>query len=240
MLRRVELKELNLENTYFHFTMECNLERIEAKNLIPLIGENSAMIEDTKKIFFSVGASGVLKLHDVWLKWLMNRMFGEYNLRKKYDEEEYNKKIYSWMQEFLSKDYKNDEAKKDAVFTKYYHDMLECVYLELNISNGCDYDNGDYDEAKVRVNQNPDSVEYLFMKEIYGDYSNVDSNKMESWNMHTIRQRHIKPRFIRVIKMDNKDANVIEIIKYLYNNYKDADYDLLDDFMIWLKNNEER
>lgn len=240
MLRRVELKELNLENTYFHFTKECNLERIEAKNLIPLIGENSAMIEDTKKIFFSVGASGVLKLHDVWLKWLMNRMFGEYNLRKKYDEEEYNKKIYSWMQEFLSKDYKNDEAKKNAVFTKYYHDMLECVYLELNISNGCDYDNEDYDEAKVRVNQNPDSVEYLFMKEIYGDYSNVDSNKMESWNMHTIRQRHIKPRFIRVIKMDNKDANVIEIIKYLYNNYKDADYDLLDDFMIWLKNNEER
>ena len=240
MLRRVELKELNLENTYFHFTKECNLERIEAKNLIPLIGENSAMIEDTKKIFFSVGASGVLKLHDVWLKWLMNRMFGEYNLRKKYDEEEYNKKIYSWMQEFLSKDYKNDEAKKNAVFTKYYHDMLECVYLELNISNGCDYDNEDYDEAKVRVNQNPDSVEYLFMKEIYGDYSNVDSNKMESWNMHTIRQRHIKPRFIRVIKMDNKDANVIEIIKYLYNNYKDTDYDLLDDFMIWLKNNEER
>lgn len=240
MLRRVELKELNLENTYFHFTKECNLERIEAKNLIPLIGENSAMIEDTKKIFFSVGASGVLKLHDVWLKWLMNRMFGEYNLRKKYDEEEYNKKIYSWMQEFLSKDYKNDEAKKNAVFTKYYHDMLECVYLELNISNGCDYDNEDYDEAKVRVNQNPDSVEYLFMKEIYGDYSNVDSNKMESWNMHTIRQRHIKPRFIRVIKMDNKDANVIEIIKYLYNNYKDTKYDLLDDFMIWLKNNEER
>lgn len=58
--------------------------------------------------------------------------------------------------------------------------------------------------------------------------------------MHTIRQRHIKPRFIRVIKMDNKDANVIEIIKYLYNNYKDTKYDLLDDFMIWLKNNEER
>ena len=34
------------------------------------------------------------------------------------------------------------------------------------------------------------------------------------------------------------DANVIDILKYVYDNYKDTEYDLLDDFMLWLKLNE--
>ena len=43
---------------------------------------------------------------------------------------------------------------------------------------------------------------------------------------------------IRVVKLDVLDANVVDILKYVYDNYKDTKYDLLDDFMLWLKTNE--
>lgn len=238
MLRRVNIDSLNLGKSYFHFTKRINLDRIETHNLIPAIGENSAMIEESKKIFFSIGASGILMLHDVWLKWMMNRMFGEYSLKKKYDSFEYESKMYNWVKEFLSKEYRFDEKKKNMLFTKYYHDMLDCVYLELNLSDGRDYDSNDYDEVKMRLNENTDSLEYLFMKEMYGEYSSPNSKKMEVWNMHTIRKRYVKPRFIRVVGILGKDANVIDVLKYLYSNYKDRDYDLLDSFMVWLNDNE--
>lgn len=76
------------------------------------------------------------------------------------------------------------------------------------------------------------------MKEMYGSYSDVTSNKMDAWNMHMIKNRYVKPRFIRVVTLNNKEVNVIDILKFMYDKYKNIDYDLLDDFMIWLKRNE--
>lgn len=238
MLKRVDENKINLEHSYFHFTNINNIDRIEKNNLLPKIGENASMIEETEKIFFSIGASGILKLQDVWLKWMMNRMFGEYNLKKKYDDDNYSIKLHDWVNEFLTKEYKKNEAKKKALFIKYYHDMLENVYLELNLTNGYDYDKNDYDEVKLRLSKDPTSVDYLLMKEMYGEYSDVTNINMEDWNMHTIRNRYVKPRFIRVITYKDKDITVIEMLKLIYKKYKDTNYDLLDDFMTWLESNE--
>jgi hypothetical protein len=167
-------------------------------------------------------------------------MYGECNLRKKYDGDDYSGKLHAWIQEFLSKEYKNDETKKNALFTKYYHDMLENVYLDLNLTNGYDYDKNDYDEVKMRLNKDTNSIEYLLMKEMYGSYSDTTNNNMESWNMHTIRNRYVKSRLIRVVTYKDKDLTVIEMLKLIYEKYKDTDYDLLDDFMLWLRENEEK
>lgn len=240
MLRRVNESNINLEKSYFHFTNLDNVDRIEKNNLLPKVGENASMIEETEKIFFSIGASGILKLQDVWLKWMMNRMFGESNLKKKYDDDRYNAKLHAWIQEFLTKEYKKDEEKKNMLFTKYYHDMLENVYLVLNLTNGYDYDKNDYDEVKLRLNKDTSSIDYLLMKEMYGEYSNVSNTDMEGWNMHTIRKRYVKSRFIRVVTYKDKDINVIEMLKLIYEKYKDTRYDLLDDFMLWLKMHEEK
>lgn len=240
MLRRVDISKINLGKAYFHFTNKNNIDRIALNNLLPKIGESSSMIEETEKVFFSIGASGILKVQDVWLKWMMNRMYGECNLRKKYDSDDYSGKLHAWIQEFLSKEYKNDETKKNALFTKYYHDMLENVYLDLNLTNGYDYDKNDYDEVKMRLNKDTNSIEYLLMKEMYGSYSDTTNNNMESWNMHTIRNRYVKSRLIRVVTYKDKDLTVIEMLKLIYEKYKDTDYDLLDDFMLWLKENEEK
>ena len=240
MLRRVDISKINLDKAYFHFTNAYNIEKIEKNNLLPKIGKNSAMIEESAKIFFSIGASGILKTHDVWLKWMMNKMYGEYNLKKKYDGEDYSGKLHAWVQEFLSKEYKNDETKKNALFTKYYHDMLENVYLDLNLTNGYDYDKNDYDEVKLRLNKDTNSLEYLMMKEMYGDYSDTTNNNMEEWNMHTIRNWYVKAKEVRVVTYKDKDITVIEMLKFIYKKYKDTNYDLLDDFMVWLDAKEEK
>lgn len=239
MLKRLEISAIDLENGYFHFTKKENLDRIEKNNLLPKIGENSAMVENSEKIFFSVGASNILKTHDVWLKWLMNRMYGAYSLAKKYDDFEYTRKLEAWTQEFLSKSYQEDDAKKNALFTKYYNEMVDNVYLILLLTNGRDYDTHDYDDVKMRLNQNKGSLEYLFMKEMYGDYSDLSCNKMDKWNMHTIRGRYVKSKDVSIATINEKEVTVIDMLKIIYDKYKDTKYDLLDDFMLWLKAYEE-
>lgn len=118
--------------------------------------------------------------------------------------------------------------------------MLENVYLDLNLTNGYDYDKNDYDEVKMRLNKDTNSIEYLLMKEMYGSYSDTTNNNMESWNMHTIRNRYVKSRLIRVVTYKDKDLTVIEMLKLIYEKYKDTDYDLLDDFMLLAKGEEEK
>ena len=238
MLRRVNLCDLDLDRAYFHFTKTIDLARIEKNNLTPEISASLAMVDSSRRLYFSMGVNGMLKYHDVYLKWMMNNTYGEKNLRKKYDDDVFKTKMYEWTKEFLSNEYKNDEYKKNTVFTKYYHDMLECTYLVINVSNACDYNKDEYDEVKVKYNLDKDSTDYLIMKKIYGDYSDFDSKVMESWNMSTFRRRYVMTKDIRVVKLDVLDANVVDILKYMYDNYKDTKYDLLDDFMLWLKTNE--
>lgn len=238
MLRRVNLCDLDFDRAYFHFTKTIDLARIEKNNLTPEISASLAMVDSSRRLYFSTGVNGMLKYHDVYLKWMMNNTYGEKNLRKKYDDDVFKTKMYEWTKEFLSNEYKNDEYKKNIVFTKYYHDMLECTYLVINVSNACDYNKDEYDEVKVKYNLDKDSTDYLIMKKIYGDYSDFDSKVMESWNMSTFRRRYVMTKDIRVVKLDVLDANVVDILKYVYDNYKDTKYDLLDDFMLWLKTNE--
>ena len=92
----------------------------------------------------------------------------------------------------------------------------------------------------MRLNKDTNSIDYLLMKEMYGSYSDTTNNNMESWNMHTIRNRYVKSRLIQVVTYKDKDLTVIEMLKLIYEKYKDTEYDLLDDFMFWLKTNEEK
>lgn len=238
MLRRVDLKDLELSRAYFHFDKISNLGRIEKDDLTSKIADCSALIKETRRIYFSTGVSGILKFHDVYLKWRMNETFGKRAIENKYDDNLKKTKIYEWNRTFITKEYKKDDYRKNIVFTKYYHDMLEYCYMVLNVSNGCDYNRLEYDEIKTKFNHDEDSTDYLIMKEIYGEYSNFDSKMTDSWNMATFRGRYVATKDIRVVTLDNKDANVIDILKYVYDNYKDTEYDLLDDFITWLKTNE--
>ena len=71
-MKVIGLKELDKEDTFFHFTSVKNMESIEQNGLNPLIGGYSQGVEDTHKIYFAKGVDGVLKLWNTWLKYEMN------------------------------------------------------------------------------------------------------------------------------------------------------------------------
>ena len=77
MLRRVKLCDLDPDRAYFHFTKTIDLSRIEKNNLTSQISASLAMADNTKRIHFSTGVSSILKYHDVYLKLIINTMYGE-------------------------------------------------------------------------------------------------------------------------------------------------------------------
>ena len=91
----------------------------------------------------------------------MNEIFGKKAIENKYDDNLKKTKIYEWNRTFITKEYKKDDYRKNIVFTKYYHDMLEYCYMVLNVSNGCDYNRLEYDEIKTKFNHDEDSTDYL-------------------------------------------------------------------------------
>ena len=51
MMKTVDIKEINYEKSYFHYTNKKNLDSIIENGLLPKIGKNSKNLELTKKFF---------------------------------------------------------------------------------------------------------------------------------------------------------------------------------------------
>ena len=66
-----DLSEINIYNSFFHYTNEKNIASIDKDGLIPKIGDNATGIELTEKIFFAIGAKGVFAILDSWIRWLI-------------------------------------------------------------------------------------------------------------------------------------------------------------------------
>ena len=112
MLNKIDIKDI-CPNDFLHFTDKENVESIVINGLVPSVGKNAINIENSAKVFFVKGFKNVLKNHDVWLKWEMNRMFGSFASE---NEEDYQIKINLWIKEYLSKEYLMDEEKKEKLF----------------------------------------------------------------------------------------------------------------------------
>ena len=68
---KCKLSDLDVENSYFHFTDEASLESIKEKGLISDIGKHSVGIDKKPSIFFSYGMIPTLQGTDTWIKWVM-------------------------------------------------------------------------------------------------------------------------------------------------------------------------
>ena len=233
----VNLKNLDRENTYFHFTSIKNIEDIEKSGLVPKIGGESKGVETTPKIYFSKGTDGVLKLWNTWLKYEMNAMFNEYGLIKKgYGGETLKKLTEEWHEEFLSKKYLNDEIKKKALFELMYKKMKTMVYLSLDL-NEEDFSYDDIDEWKEKMSKQKGSYNYLCSKEMYGDYSNIDDLRVDDWNMQT--RSNIETKRISKIASSNGKQDVISILTEMYDSRNtEINYDILGDFVKYIKEKE--
>ncbi len=241
-MKKITIDDLP-ENSFFHFTHISNIEDIKEKGLKSTVGENSAGIENTPKVFFSVGEIGILEIMEVWLRILINKIYGSKDILNLYNYERYEEKqerLITWADEFISQKYLDDSIRKGLLFEYFYNYLKERIYLVLDIEEGKDYLIDDLDEHKAKLNNEQDSLEYLIAKEQYGPFSDFNTNQVDNWNMHTKTNTSISRDKIKQVTTNIGEEDVLSIVLEVYAKNKwEIEYRLLlDDFIEYAKNKE--
>lgn len=259
-IKNTNIEELSFEQLnklYYHYSLKTYQNSIDTTGLIPTIGRNSENVDEKPAIYFSYSIEGVLETWDVWLKWRLNRLNNpEWQLENKElisaikngtaseeEKREYYFKYDNWTQEFLSKDYKNDQDKLNFLFEFMLEEMLACNYYSLDLQEGKDFV---FDEIDVKKQKNLETKDtekdliYKYHVEMYGSYSDNNSIRVDKWNMNTIlgKELVIEPNRICQLSMRDGKNDVLSVIRYLYKQYKtnvpkseQVDFDLLDTYI---------
>ena len=210
----IDINDINLENIFLHYTSKDNIYSIFKNGLEPRIGENAKGLEQTKKVFFTIGEKNALIIMDVWLKWLMSRpknkyiyRLGAYFMKQSY----FPKFIYDVIFKFY-----HESNKKFIMACDTLKEILDnSCYLVLGLEENVDYDFEDVDEVKKQA------FPRRFLKGVYKYNSDLNSTKMEYWNMHTYSNKVIEPQKIKLLKFQ-QDISAEKILKYLID--KNFDY----------------
>ena len=241
---KCNLNDLDAENTYFHFTDEVNLKSIKENGLISYIGKHSVGIDKRASIFFSTGMIPTLQGADTWIKFIMHRMYGEKNqfgIYDRLDKREIKAKQHEWIEMFLNREYLVDNNRKEKAFELIYDALKEEIFLTVDLKPGIDFSFDDIDYNKKEAldkKENGNMIDYLFMKEMYGSYSEVDSTVMDKWNMHTYFGTKIEPERIMQVTDSNGRTDMLHILMEIYDrckSYEDFQVDILGDFISYAK-----
>lgn len=234
-MEKVSIESLP-NDSMFHFTINDNLPSINERGIIPLIGENASGVEATEKIFFSKGELGIIKINEVWLRWLMNRIFGQNDRLNLYSDEapvDKKKRLSAWGEEFLTKKYFEDEDKKKVLYDYFYNYAKERTYLVLDIHDGEEYFKEDLDENKVHIEKTKNITAKKYAEEMYGSFSDFNNLQMDDWNMHTKTGIEISPDKIKQVCTPEGKISMLDMLIYIHENNKDIPHSrfLLDDFV---------
>lgn len=264
MINISELSNEDLEKTCFHFSLKKDKNSIDRNGLETKIGRNSKGIDQLSSIYFSYGLEGALETWDVWLKWRLNRLYNPYfkeenkgiqqtiKNRKATEEEKYDYyyKCKQWEEEFTNGEYKEDKEKLNFLYEFHIDEMLASNYYILDLKEGEDFSFDEVDVKKQYKLNFKDEPDQMF-KQMYGKYSNFESAKVDKWNMNTFlgKQMTIEPDRIKQLVVANGKNDVLSVIEFLYDKYKEitpkekqVQFDLLDRYMEYvkdkIKNNE--
>lgn len=205
-----DISQLNMNNTFFHYTDKNNLNTIIKNGLEPRIGKNSLYVEKSKKVFFSQGGNGILTLMDVWLRWLTSKFginnqiycLGTFYMRMPLCI----KGIPNYV---VSKSLKN-KNKRIKVFNQLKNILDNSVFLILDLEENVDFSYNDIDEVK-------DTYYESFLKLLYPSTSDIKDKKMEYWNMHTYSNKVIDSSKISLLK-DKDEYSASKILKQLIDD----------------------
>ncbi len=256
------LSDVELENTFFHYSLKKDKNSIDSNGLKAQIGRNSKGIDEKKSIFFSKGIEGALETWDVWLKWRANRLFNPYYQKEnqgirdaiengtasEQEKHEYYYKCEQWNKELLSGAYKEDKEKLEFLYEFQMDEMSASNYYTLDLIKGEEFTYNEVDESKRKNIEKKDypnrRLEYEMFKEMYGSYSDFDTLKVDKWNMHTILGKQITIRPDRIKQLTTPDGrnDVLSVVEFLYDKYKQitpkeeqVQFDLLDKYMEYVK-----
>lgn len=177
---KYEISLKDIDFNYFHFTKKKNIISIEEKGLLPKKSFHAQSLEVTKKVFFVEGLDNLLILFDCWINICEKYPLipGFFNIGTKIK----GKNIFSKL--FIKAYFKWIEFNKLHKFVSYkYFDrfLKKYVLLHLDIKEEIDFSFDDIDQIKVKEYDK----EYLIKGGYSLKYSDLESTKMDKWNLHT-------------------------------------------------------
>lgn len=210
MSNTIDIKNLDKEKSFLHYTDKKNVENIFNIGLLPRIGKNSKNIELNKKCFFTEGFDNTLLLMDSWIKWLVLRPKSNFIYRcgcfymthKIFPKIVVDLIFENWI----------ESDKKIKYACKTLDNILEnSVFLKLDLVENIDFLYDDIDEVKLQ----PFSRKQLGYIYTYGN--DINDNGMEPWNMHTLKNKIIEKDKIKLIEINNSRC-AKDIILYMVEN----------------------
>ncbi len=218
-----DIKNIDTQFTFFHYTNKNNIESISKNGLLPKIGDSATGIEITEKIFFAIGCNGVFSIFDAWLRWLIAKRLTDLpgekadipfyrfcmfvmNLPLIHYIVAFIVNIVVWL-EFRIKPFKIKSF-------KIMKDILDnSCFLKLDLEEEKDFSYKDIDEVKSR------KFNKKMLKSVYAKQSKMNSKKMDYWNMHTFSNVSISPDKITLLKLNGSD-NCLDILLWMIKNTK--------------------
>ena len=254
-----KLTDEELQKLIFHYSLKKDKTSIDKNGLKSVIGRNSKGIDKLKAIYFSYGLEAVLETWDVWLKWRADRLYNPYwqeenkelleamenGTATEQEMQEYWYKCQLWNEEFTSGKYKDDKEKMDFLFEFQIDEMLASNYYLLDLKEGENFSFDEIDVKKAKtLTQDKNGISYKKFKEMYGEYSDIESDKVDKWNMNTFLGQPIiiTPDRIKKLTLPNGKNDVLSIVEFLYDRYKEitpqerqVKFDLLNKYMKYVK-----
>jgi len=202
----------DMTSNYFHFTRKSNIESIIKNGLLPKKSFHAQSLEDTKKVFFVEGLDNLLILFDCWINVCEKypHVPGAFNLGTKLRGKSKFSKIiiniyFQWTN--INKFHKFVAYKYFDWFLKKY------VLLNINIKEGVDFSLNDFDQIKAKGYDK----DYLIKAGYSLKYSDLESTKMDKWNLHTFTEHGVCSNKIKICHV-NGSYNMSEILNYALNN----------------------
>lgn len=207
----------DIDSNYFHFTWKSNLSSIEEKGLLPKKGNHAKYIEETEKVFFVQGLDNLLILFDCWINVykkapLLPDLKITYGLGSKAMRSKYFPMFLVDLYFMIIKNSKRHKKYAYQIFDKL---LDECVLLHLDIKENLDFSFSDIDQIKDRGYRKRHLIELGYSEK----YSDMSSNKMDKWNLHTLSNKGIQPSKLKLCSINNS-TNIRDILNYILENTK--------------------
>lgn len=216
-MKKYELSLNDIDFNYFHFTWREKLDSIEEKGLIPKKGKHAKYIEETEKVFFIEGLDNLLILFDCWINVYkkipilpdskLTYGLGSKAMRSKY------------FPMFLVDSYfmlvKNSKCHKKYAYKIFDKLLAESILLHLDIEENKDFSFSDIDQIKSRGYRKRHLIELGYSSK----YSDLNSNKMDKWNLHTFSNHGVASSKLKMCFINNS-CDMINILLYALKNTK--------------------
>lgn len=126
-MKSINIKDIDLNNSFFHFTPKRNLESIEKEGLKAKIGDASKLINEEKpRVYMSKGGKGIIEIKNSFI----HKMLG---LRICDIPEEY--RPYFDIDDFS----KTEQVRENVVYAAMEKRFKDEIYFQIDAKEGEDY-----------------------------------------------------------------------------------------------------